>query len=365
MTSSVLPDTTPDRHPVALFDDFVLGPQHHASAPPETRGTPRDRVKLMVSSGGETPVHTRFDDLSRHLDAGDLLVVNNSATRPAAIDASLHDGRSVVIHLSSRLPADLWLVEPRQRIENGSTVPLHLDPRPTSVTLIDGSRLDLLRLSPGSQRLWVTASDVSADLDAVMDEHGRAIRYPYVESDWPMSYYQTVFSEIPGSAEMPSAARPFSSEVVTSLVRRGVGIVTLTLHTGVSSLEGHEAPYPEQFDVPEATAAAINSARSRGRRIIAVGTTVVRALETAADETGLIHPASGWTDVVVTPESGIRSVDGLLTGWHEPLASHLAMLEAIAGRPGLIAAYRSALSNGYLWHEFGDSHLILPGGGSS
>jgi S-adenosylmethionine:tRNA ribosyltransferase-isomerase len=132
------------------------------------------------------------------------------------------------------------------------------------------------------------------------------------------------------------------------------------LHTGVASLESGELPYPEYFKVPTATAHRVNAARRDGGRVIAVGTTVVRALETVVDRSGKVHPGNGWTDMIVTPARRVRSVDGLLTGWHEPEASHLAMLEAIAGPKLLERSYTVALEEGYLWHEFGDVHLVLP-----
>jgi S-adenosylmethionine:tRNA ribosyltransferase-isomerase len=134
----------------------------------------------------------------------------------------------------------------------------------------------------------------------------------------------------------------------------------VTLHCGVSSPERHEPPFPEQFEVPERTAELIGAVRGWGGRVIAVGTTVVRALESAADPDGAVHGRSGWTGLVIGPERGVRAVDGLITGWHEPEASHLQMLEAIAGPELLADSYRAALECGYLWHEFGDSHLILP-----
>ena len=159
---------------------------------------------------------------------------------------------------------------------------------------------------------------------------------------------------------MPSASRPFTAELVVELARRGVTVVPILLHTGVSSLEAHELPYPERYRVTDATAAHVNAVHRAGGRVIAAGTTVVRALETVADAHGVVHPGAGWTELVVTPERGVRAVDGLLTGWHEPEATHLLMLEAIAGRPALERAYAEAHRAGYLWHEFGDSHLLLP-----
>jgi S-adenosylmethionine:tRNA ribosyltransferase-isomerase len=186
-------------------------------------------------------------------------------------------------------------------------------------------------------------------------EHGSPIRYAH-EVQGTLADHQTIFAAEPGSAEMPSAGRPFSPRVVAALRARGVGLAKLVLHTGVSSLERGELPYPERLRIPRATAERVNAAR----RVIAVGTTVVRALESVADETGRVRPAEGWTNLTITPERGVRAVDGLITGWHEPDASHLLMLEAIAGRELLERSYAAAVACGYRFHEYGDSHLILP-----
>jgi S-adenosylmethionine:tRNA ribosyltransferase-isomerase len=197
-------------------------------------------------------------------------------------------------------------------------------------------------------------------LDNYLSRYGFPIRYSYVKQFWPISYYQTVYATEVGSAEMPSAGRPFTPELITDLVARGVQIVPLILHTGVASLESHEPPYEEYYRVPAETARAVNAARTVGRHVVAVGTTVVRALETVTDSRGITHPGEGWTHLVVTPEHGLRAVHALLTGLHEPRASHLAMLEALAGRVHLQITYAEALRERYLWHEFGDLHLILP-----
>jgi S-adenosylmethionine:tRNA ribosyltransferase-isomerase len=230
---------------------------------------------------------------------------------------------------------------------------------PADVEVLGGGRIRLLDGFSGSARLWIARMELGGCVTCYADEHGRAIRYRYVPVDWPLDYYQTIFAQEPGSAEMPSASRPFTPEVVTELVGHGVLITPLVLHTGVSSLEGGERPYPERYRVPTATAAAINGVRSDGGRVIAAGTTVVRALATVTDERGVVHPGRGWTEVVVTAEDALASIDGLLTGWHEPESSHLAMLQAFADWPALRRAYRTAFDRGYLWHEFGDSHLIL------
>ena len=338
---------------------FDLPPDLEAHAPPEARGLARDDVRLLVSRAGAEPVHARFRDLPGILEAGDLLVINTSATLPAALDAVRPDGSLVELHLSSPLPGGLWLVELRRPGRPG-TLPLHADVAGETVTLPDRARVDLLARFPGSGRLWVAALHLPAPVPAYLAAHGRPIRYGHVDRDWPLSAYQTVYADEPGSAEMPSAGRAFTPELITALVAGGVGVSPIVLHAGVASLETGEPPGPEPFRVPAATAQRVNATRAAGGRVVAVGTTVVRALETAGDAQGTAHPGQGWTELVVTAERGVRVVDGLLTGWHEPAASHLLMLEAVAGHQMLDDAYRAALAGRYLWHEFGDLHLLLP-----
>jgi S-adenosylmethionine:tRNA ribosyltransferase-isomerase len=208
--------------------------------------------------------------------------------------------------------------------------------------------------------LWIATLHLPAPLLTYLARHGRPIRYGYVTHDWPLDAYQNVYARQPGSAEMPSAGRPFTPELITRLVAKGVGVSPLLLHTGVSSLEANERPYPEWYRVPATTASRVNETRRADGRVIAIGTTVVRALESAVDRRGIVHPSEGWTDVVVTPKRGVRAIDGMLTGWHEPEASHLQMLEAIAGRELIDVSYAAATEEGYLWHEFGDVELVLP-----
>jgi S-adenosylmethionine:tRNA ribosyltransferase-isomerase len=294
--------------------------------------------------------HAHFDDLPSFLQPGDLLVANDSATIPAALTARRADGSRIALHLSTRLPGGLWVVEPRKV----SVTP------PETLSLLGGGTATLLAPYAESVRLWVARLDLPSPVLTYLHEWGHPIAYPYVPDPWPLSMYQTVYAREPGSAEMPSAGRAFSQNVLARLAERGVGFSTLTLHTGVASLESHERPYEEPFAVPPATAEAVQAARLSGRRVIAVGTTVVRALESAADERGRVIPTRGWTDLVITPERGVTVVDGLLTGFHEPEASHLDMLSAIAGRDHLAVAYRAAIEGRYLWHEFGDLHLIVP-----
>jgi S-adenosylmethionine:tRNA ribosyltransferase-isomerase len=270
-----------------------------------------------------------------------------------------------VVHFSGDLPGGALLVEVRQP-DAGTTAPRFLD-APVEVDLFGAGRVQLHTRFAGSRRLWLASAELDGEptLTDFLAVHGRPIRYRHVPREWPLDAYQTVFAREPGSVEMPSAARPFTTDLVTDLVGRGVVIVPLLLHTGVSSLEGDELPYPERYRVSRASAAAVNATRQNGGRVIAIGTTVVRALATVTDDRGVVHPGHGWTEAMVTPDTPVPSVDGLVTGWHEPESTHLLMLEAFAGRPALEQAYRAALDGGYRWHEFGDSHLIVREGPAS
>jgi S-adenosylmethionine:tRNA ribosyltransferase-isomerase len=326
----------------------------------------RDDVALLVSRKRDGAlISACFDELSDFLDAGDLLVVNTSATLPAAIPGRL-DGRATELHLSTPVgeeapasagPSDpLWVVEPR----TGDRRPLRVQRAGARVELSGGGTAELLAPYLGSSRLWVAALTLDAPVHEYLARHGQPIRYRHSPDGLGIEAYQTVFARDPGSAEMPSAARPFTTELVTELAGRGVLIAPITLHAGVSSLEADETPYPERYRVPPETARLVNAVRGWGGRVIAVGTTVVRALETVAAPDGSVTADSGVTSLMVTPVRGLRAVDGLVTGWHEPESSHLSLLEAAAGRELLARSYAAARAGGYRFHEFGDSHLILP-----
>jgi len=354
------PTLTPlDVRPLAGVHDFTLPPELEATRPPEARGMTRDAVRMMVARrGAGTVEHTTFTELPRRFAEGDLLVVNTSGTLAAELEGVDPRGDSLQVHLSTQLPANLWTVELRRRGQ-----PVFGATAGDTITLAAGGRLELLTPyshHPAGVRLWVATLSTPVALLTFLAVHGQPIRYGYVQGSWPITMYQNVYATEPGSAEMPSAGRPFTAEVLMRLAARGVGVVPVVLHTGVASLEASEPPYPEHYRVSAATAHRINDARRQGGCVVAVGTTVVRALETVVDGRGHVHAGSGWTETVVTPDREVRSVDGLLTGWHEPAASHLAMLEAVAGRPLLEQSYAAALKEGYLWHEFGDVHLVLP-----
>lgn len=353
---------------------FELPAELAASAPPEARGVPRDGIRMLVASAAQGLRHAHAFDLPAVLRPGDVLVLNRSRTLPAALAGLTGDGEPLAVHLSTVLPgggrtpatalaakAGPWVVELRRQLPNGSAA-CGTDRTDALITVPVGGVLHVRGPHPPGttrRRLWVADLSTPKPLGRWLAEYGEPIRYSHIEGRWPLAAYRTTYGDVPGSAEMPSAGRSLTPALLDRLRRRGVEVQDLLLHCGVSSLEGGEPPYAEWYSVPRRTATAVNRARAEGRRVIAVGTTVVRALESAVGGTGEVRPSSGWTDLVVTPEGGVSAVDGLLTGWHEPTASHLWMLAALAGSDLLCNSYRAALQGGYRWHEFGDVHLLL------
>ena len=337
---------------------FELPARLEAHEPPEARGLRRDEVRMLVAERASGRLaDARVLDLPDALRPGDLLVVNTSATLPAALSAVREDGTVVDLHVSTPLPdSDHRLVELRR-----DGAPFRGGRAGERLALPARGVATLVARYVSGCRLWVAELRLPGRLEAYLARHGRPIRYRHAPGDWPLDAYQTVYAQEPGSAEMPSAGRPLSERVITALVARGIAVAPIVLHAGVSSLEAGETPGPEWFRVPAATARLVAATRAGGGRVVAVGTTVVRALETAADAgAGTPTAAEGWTRVVVTPERGVRAVDGLLTGWHEPESSHLELLTAVGGAELVVRSYAAALERGYLWHEFGDVHLIVP-----
>ena len=336
-----------------------------ARVPKEVEGTGRDAVRLMVS----TPKghhHTHFANISNFLEAGDLLVVNDSGTLPASLPARGRLGE-FVLNLSTDYGGGLWVLEPRQSHAKPGPLALHLN----EVVYVDDVPVTLLAPYPKLPRLWFAQFHLEHAQDKSVQDLavriGKAIRYGYVETDFDINHYQTIFAAKVGSAEMPSAARPFTTSVVNDLKAKGIEFAAITLHTGVSSLEIESDTvedavlYPEPFQITENVTERINRTREFGGKVIAVGTTVVRALESAYQR-GRVFATKGFTKHYIHPQKTVNSIDGLITGLHDPKASHLAMLYTIAGKTLIQEAYQEAIANNYLWHEFGDSHLILPEG---
>jgi S-adenosylmethionine:tRNA ribosyltransferase-isomerase len=340
---------------------FPAPAESTAPAPPEARGLSRDEVRLLVA-GPSGLEHVRFRDLPDHLHSGDLLVVNDSATVNAEVDGEMAGRGPVVLHIAATLDSGERVVEVRTAPDAGRAV---LDAQSGDVITIGRVTVTLIAPYPqetssptgSGNRLWRAA--VTGPVERQLRRHGRPIAYGYLNQRYPLSMYQTVFSARPGSAEMPSAGRPFTARLVTNLVTRGVRIAPITLHTGVSSQEVGEGPQPEWFDVPAATAALVNSTRAEGGRVVAVGTTATRALESSV-ERGRATARRGWTERVISADEPPHLVDGLITGWHDPEASHLMLVEAVAGVELTQAAYDAAVDQHYRWHEFGDSALLLP-----
>ena len=326
-----------------------------ATRPPELRGLRRDHVRLMVVDRASRSIsHSRFDHIGDYLGPGDLLVVNASRTLPAAVPATRAGGEAVQLRPCVRRPGewDVLAVEPSPpfanvRLEEGEE--LRVSKRMTARVL--GRRPDI-------PLLWRLA--VSHDGLAEIEALGEPIRYSYVPDPVALDFYQNVYAGRAGSAEMASAGRPFSRELLASLHTAGVDTAEILLHTGLSSFQDDDFDaehhlYEEWFEVDEAAAAAVN----RAARVVAVGTTVVRALETAVGADGVVRPAYDWTRLAIHGGRTIRAVDALITGLHEPTASHLDLLRAFVDEPLLARAYDEAIERGYLWHEFGDSMLVL------
>lgn len=344
--------------------DFTLPPALEAAEPPEARDLARDEVRLMVSRRAAPEIsHTLFREIGAFLRPGDTLVINTSGTLNAALNVTRADGAPLELHLSTRLPGGFWTVEPRTTQADGAQPYRAENLSGETLSLPGGASATLHAPYPAGTtppRLWLATLRTPLEINAYLERFGFPIRYHYVPDLWPSRFYQTAYVTEMGSAEAPSAGLAFTPELMASLVARGVIFAPLLLHTGVASLDDHEPPYEEYYRVPATTARLVNMARETGDRVIAVGTTAVRALETVTDDQGVAHPGEGWTDVVITPQRGLRAVDGLLTGLHEPRSSHLAMLEALTCRDLLRATYTEALREGYLWHEFGDLNLLLP-----
>ena len=360
---------------IAPLTTFAPPGNRTAPSPAEARGLRRDDVRLLVAHGDQL-THARFGDLADHLEPGDLVVVNASQTVAGEVDAQLAGAGTsngdVVVHVATDLRDGTWVVEVRTAPDAawavldaaaGQTLTLMGVGDQAVMTLLEPYPREHSSPTGTGNRLWRAAYAGESELPALLARAGRPIAYGYLDRRYPIDDYRTIFGTTPGSAEMPSAARPFTPEVVTRLVSRGIAIAPILLHTGVSSQEAGEAPQPEWFEVSESTARLVNSTRAGGGRVIAVGTTVTRALESAvsgAAGRALVQASEGWTDRVVTRVAPPRVVDGLITGWHDPAASHLLLVEAVAGPRLTQAAYDAAVEGGYHWHEFGDSALLLP-----
>ncbi len=349
----------------ALFFDYQLPKKLECSLPTEERGIQRDEVKLLISKTSDDSVqHTIFHQLVDHLEEGDVLVVNTSGTLKASLRAQRGDGTQLIVNLSTRINDSDFLVEIRQAvgqeskrfygIQEGEILQL-----PNNGILKINGLYHRANNQETHIQLWKVELRLKEPLMDYLNQYGQAIKYGQIDQTYPISYYQTVFAKEVGSSEMPSAGRAFSPELLNRLIAKGVQIVPILLHTGISSLEVNERPYPEYYKMEEEAAQKINQAIQTNKRIIAVGTTVVRTLVSCKDGNGYLKASKGWTDAYVTPDTDISFITGLLTGFHEPKASHLLMMQAFASAAHFQKVYGEAIEQEYYWHEFGDLHLIL------
>ncbi len=326
-----------------------------AHLPPEKRGRSRDDVRLLATLA-DGPRHARFEDLPSFLRAGDLLVVNESATIPASLSAEGRLG-PILLNLCTRFRSDLWLAEPRWSAGRPGPLPV----RPGEELRIGPARVRLLSEYPGIPRLWFALAD--RPFESLVAERGRPIHYGYTE-EWPMDVYETTFSVVPGSAEMPSAARPITPRMRDRLAEAGIPIAPILLHTGVSSLEIEtetveaQPMYPEPFAVTAETASAVNRTHAAGGRVIAVGTTVVRTLESAWED-GAVRPGRRATSLFIRPGFEFHVADRLLTNFHLPRSTLLMLVAAFAGRGLVMRAYNEAVRERYRFFSYGDCMLVL------
>ena len=327
-----------------------------ASLPAELRGIRRDGARLCVVERGAGRIsHTTVARLGEHLAPGDVLVVNSSRTLPAALRVD-RDGAAQVQLRPGALRDGEWDALAVETSPPHRNVPLK-----TGETLRAPGGLLLRVLKPrGDAPLLWRMSVERGDLVRTLLSAGEPIRYSYVPVAVPLEHYQTVYAGAPGSVETPSAGRHLTWELLGELRRNGVDVADIVLHCGLSSFQDDDVDLQkplieERFEVRAASAARIN----RATRVIAVGTSVIRTLETAADERGELQPMSGWTRLVITPSTRLRAVDALLTGLHEPPATHLDMLGALLDTDLLERAYAEVRERRYLWHEFGDAMLIV------
>jgi len=337
-------------------------PKHLACPlPTEERNMERDEVRLLVTTNSGQTAHTTFNQLPGFLQKGDVLIVNTSATVPSALPVSLPGDKQGRLHVSTKLNNNEWLIEIRE-VTGNKTSRWHEGEEAMTLQLPLSQTVILKKKFYKNDHwlhLWIAEFNVNQPLQKYLSANAQPIQYEKLDRQYPLSYYQAFFSFHPGSAEMPSAGRGFTKNLVERLLKKGIVLAPVILHTGVSSLEENETPYPEYMEVDPVTASIINTAKSQYRRIIAVGTTAIRAIETAVNNEGLVLPYKGNTELFIDENYSMKVIDGLLTGFHEPKASHLNMLQSIAGYDHLDKAYKEAIREGYYWHQFGDLHLIL------
>ncbi|MCA9625578.1 MAG: S-adenosylmethionine:tRNA ribosyltransferase-isomerase [Myxococcales bacterium] len=326
---------------------------------------PRDLVRLLIVDRRGCRDAGVAGELPHHLRRGDLLVVNDAATLPASLPASLGNA-ALELRLAQpprgdRAQAVLFGAgDWRTRTEHRPAPPLVAPGEGLRVAEMEATVLSVDALSP---RLLLLRFDRGGDaLLAAIYRHGRVVQYAHLADEVPLWSAQTIFAARPWAVEAPSAGRPISGATLAALRARGVRLATLTHAAGLSATGDPRLdaalPLPERYDIPEATAAAVREALAAGRRVVAVGTTVVRALEDSAERHGTVRAGEAIAGLRVDASYRPRVVSAVLTGMHAPGESHYDLLAAFAPVARLTAAHRHAAEAGYLAHEFGDLALV-------
>jgi S-adenosylmethionine:tRNA ribosyltransferase-isomerase len=335
--------------------DYALPPDAIAQAP----AAARDAARLLVIDRARGALEDRaFAELPDLLRAGDCMVVNDSRVIPARVLAQDAGGHRVELLFFAREDERRWraLVRPGRRCRVGAELS------------VAGERLRIVGVDPDGPRLVECLDGTIAEL---MEAHGLPPLPPYIErfaapTADDRERYQTVYARPPGSVAAPTAGLHFTHAVLDRVRARGVEIHELTLHVGpgtfrpikAAAVEDHRLP-PERASIPRAVADAVNRARAEGRRVLAVGTTTTRALESAANADGRVRPLDGDAGVYITPGYRFRVVDALLTNFHLPRSSLLVLVAAFAGRELVLKAYAHAVRAGYRFYSYGDACLLL------
>ena len=344
--------------------NFTLPDELRAKKPPELRGINHDHVRLFViDRNNRMTYHSAFNHLSDFLRRGDLLIFNSSRTLPASLKTINYKAQqNLEVRLAEHLPDDCWLVLFLYQNKNH----FHSNLKPgLRIEFASGLSATIIERNIHNPRLWkIKFSANGPELINIFYQIGKPIHYGYISAPLPLEYFLTVFAKDPVSSEMPSAGRAFTWKMLFDLKNKGIDTAFLTLHTGLSSYmngdpNAGQLVAEEEYFISESTADKIETNKARNGRIVAVGTSVVRVLESCAIQTGKVLPGHAYTSPRMTEGHKLKIADGLITGFHEPEASHLDLLSAFLSPSLIKKSYEEAIEKNYLWHEFGDLCLII------
>lgn len=342
---------------------FNLTDEQNIKKPHELRGINRDHVKLFViDRKNARTYHSAFNHLSDFLRRGDLLIFNSGRTLPASLKTVNYKAQqNLEVRLAEHLPDDSWLV--LFLYQNKTHFHSNLKPG-LKIKFESGLSASIIERNIHNPRLWkIKFSVTGQELINIFNQIGKPIHYGYISAPLPLEYFLTVFSKDPLTSQMPNAGRAFTWKMIFDLKNKGIDTAFLTIHTGLSSyLDNSKAGHlmtEEEYFISASTADKIEAAKISNGRIVAVGTSVVRAIESSALQSGKVIPGHAYTSLRITEEYKLKIADGLITGFHEPEASHLDLISAFLSPAVIKKTYEEAIEKKYLWHEFGDLCLIL------